>query len=262
VVIFFPPGQPDSHQFAGLGWGEPQNAESQEGFHVVRWDEDEGPLAKSDEHLSLPLAQTTFARRQAIVGPKNNLAAFEDGSAFLTRQDVGKGEVYFCGSLPQSDWSSLGDGPVLVPMLQRLLLAGGRRLQQATFAACGELGAVDLARQWVSVDSTKPKDIRFEAGVYRSGDRLLAVNRPAAEDEPDVMDSDDVRKLFGNLPVQTLQEKTLDVGQLQGEAWRIFVFAMLLFLIGEGMLILPARQTVESPGRRAPAPRRKEEQPA
>jgi len=262
VVIFFPPGQAGPRQFAGLGWGEPQNAESQEGFRILRWNEDEGPLAKSDEHLSLPLAQTAFTRRQTMVGPKNVLAAFEDGAAFLARQNIGKGEVYFCASLPQADWSSLGEGPVLVPMLQRLLLAGGRRLQQASFAACGELGSLDLARQWVSVDSTRQKDIRFEAGVYRNGDRLLAVNRPPAEDEPDVMDSDEARKLFGGLPVQTLEERHFDVGQLQGEVWRVFVFAMLLFLIGEGILILPARRPLPVPARGAPNPPRREEQPA
>jgi hypothetical protein len=262
VVIFFPPGQAGPRQFAGLGWGEPQNAETPEGFRILRWDEDEGPLAKSDEHLSLPLAQTTFARRQMIAGPKNVLAAFEDGASFLARQDVGKGEVYFCASLPQSEWSSLGEGPVLVPMLQRLLLAGGRRLQQVSSAACGELGSLDLARQWVSVDSTRQKDIRFEAGVYRSGDRLLAVNRPPAEDEPDVLDSDEARQLFTGLPVQTLEERQFNVGQLQGEVWRVFVFVMLLFLIGEGILILPARRPAPNPPRAAPRPPRQEEQPA
>jgi hypothetical protein len=262
VVIFFPPGQADPRQWDGLGWGEPQNAQAQEGFRILRWNEDEGPLAKSDEHLSLPLAQTTFTRRQTIIGPKNILAAFEDGAAFLARQNVGKGEVYFCSSLPQDDWSSLGDGPVLVPMLQRLLAAGGRRLQQASSADCGELGSVDLARPWVSVDSTRQKDIRFESGVYRSGDRLLAVNRPSAEDEPDILDSDEARNLFGPLPVQTLEEKHFDFGQLQGEVWRVFVCAMLLFLIGEGILILPARRPAPVPARGAPTPPRREEQPA
>jgi hypothetical protein len=262
VVIFFPPGQAASRQFAGLSWGDAQTSDSPEGFRILRWNEDEGPLAKSDEHLSLPLTQTTFARRQQIIGPKNVLAAFEDGSAFLARQGVGKGEVYFCASLPQTEWSSLGEGPVLVPMLQRLLLAGGRRLQQVSAVACGELGPADLARSWVCVDSTRSKDIRFEAGVYRGGDRLLAVNRPPAEDEPDVIDTDEARKLFGGLPVQTLEERHLEVGQMQGEIWRVFVFAMLFFLIGESILILPAKPPPPGPARPAPRPQQREEQPA
>jgi hypothetical protein len=225
-----------------MSWGDAQNAEGQEGFRILRWDEEEGPLAKSDEHQSLPLAQTTFMRRRAINGQKNALAAFEDGAAFLTHQSLGRGEIYFCASLPDPAWSSLGEGPVLVPMLQRMLLAGGRRLQQVSAVACGELSAVDQARQWAPVDSTEAKDIRTQAGVYRSGDRFLAVNRPASEDEPEILDSDQARKLFGDLPVQTLQERYLNVGQLQGEIWRVFVFAMLLFLLGEAVLILPPRR--------------------
>jgi hypothetical protein len=31
--------------------------------------------------------------------------------------------------------------------------------------------------------------------------------------------------------------------RLQGEIWRLFLFAMLLFLIAEGILILPAPST-------------------
>jgi hypothetical protein len=254
VVIFFPPGQPDPHLLGGMGWGAPQTSESPDGFRILRWNEDEGPLARSDEHSSLPLTQTAFARRQAMIGQKNVLAAFEDGAAFLARQNVGHGEVYFCASLPQEDWSRLGDGPVLVPMLQRLLVAGGRRLQQASNVACGELSPADLARQWVSVDSTRAKDIRFEAGVYRSGDRFLAVNRPSAEDNADVIDTDEARKLFGGLPVQTLEERRTNVDQIQGEIWRVCVFIMLLLLIAEGLLILPARSAAPTSARSGGVP--------
>jgi hypothetical protein len=77
-----------------------------------------------------------------------------------------------------------------------------------------------------------------------------------------VIDTDQARKLFGGLPVQTLEERNVEVGQLQGEIWRVFVFAMLLFLIGEGILILPARAPAPSPSRPAPRPQPREEQPA
>jgi hypothetical protein len=257
VVVFFPPGQPDARQFAGMGWGSVQEAENAEGFRILRWGEDEGPLAKSDEHTSLPLGQTAFQRRQSIVGSKDALAAFDDGTTFLARQSLGKGEIYFCASLPDPAWSGLGDGPVLVPMLQRMLLAGARRVQQVSSAACGELSLADQNLPWISVDSTVPKDIRTQAGVYRAGDRFLAVNRPMAEDDSELVDPDEARKLFGDLPVQTLQERHFETGQLQGEIWRVFLFAMLLFLIVEGILILPARREISPPSRK---PARSEEQ--
>lgn len=260
VVIFFPPGVSDARRFAGLGWGDIQNSDSRDGYRILRWSEDEGPLARSDEHASLPLDQTQFLRRQLIAGQKNALAAFEDGSAFLVRQDVGKGQAYFCASLPEAGWSSLADGPVLVPMLQRLLLAGGRRLQQVSSVACGELDAADGARQWTAVDSVEKKDIHTQAGVYRSGDRMLAVNRPAAEDDPEIVSSEQARALFGALPVQLWREQGFATNQLQGEIWRVFVFAMLVFLIAEGVLMLPVARKPSPPARTKP--KIPEEQPA
>jgi len=255
VVVFFPTGRPDAQQFAGMGWGGVENSvDKGSPFRLRRWNEDEGPLAKSDEHFSLPLAETSFSQRQLVAGQKDSLAAFDDGAAFLTRAVYGKGEVYFCSSLPDDRWSSLSDGPVLVPMLQRLIETGAQRLQPVSTISCGELSAADQALHWTSVDSPAPKDIRVEAGVYRSGDRLLAVNRPAAEDNPEIISLDDAKKLFGDLPLQTLQEQRTQFGQAQGEIWRVFLFIMLLTLIGEGFLILPSKpRPAQPPRKRNPA---------
>lgn len=258
VVVFFPTGQSDSQQFNGLGWGNVETADTDQNYRIVHWDEDQGPLAKTDERASLPLNQLNVQRRQLITGQKNTLAAFEDGAAFLVRQSLGKGEIYFCATLPNYDWSSLADGPVLVPMLQRLIQTGARHLQQSSIIACGELSASDQNRKWDSVDSTKPKDIHVQAGVYRSGDRLLAVNRPASEDEPDVLDVDQAHKLFGDLPFQMMQDRRNPLGQLQGEIWRVFLVIMLLFLIGEGILILPARKQAGPAASRPPQPKLQE----
>jgi hypothetical protein len=247
VVVFFPPGHADAAQFNGLGWGAVEDAPAADGFHVLRWNQEEGPLANSDEHLGLPLTQTVFTRRQTIAGQKNVLAAFADGAALLARENLGLGEIYFCASLPANDWSSLSDGPVLVPMLQRLLLDGARRLQQAAIISCGELSAADQARQWVSVDSPAPKDIRYQAGVYKSGDRMMAVNRPAAEDDPEVVEPGEMQKMFGDLPMQMFQDKHVETGQLEGEIWRLFLFTMLLLILVEGILILPAPRREPQP---------------
>jgi hypothetical protein len=243
ALIFFPPGQAEAQRFSGVGWGEMQSAEAGKEFRIIRWDEEQGPLAKTDEGLSLPLTQTRFLRRQLIVGQKGVLAAFDDGTPFLTRQKVGRGDVYFCASLPNGEWSSLGDGVVLVPMLQRLLQAGAKRLQQVTMVEVGELSATELARQWTSLDAPTTKDIRTQAGVYRSGERLVAVNRPAAEDEPELVEPAEAQRLLGALPFQMLAEQQAQTESLQGEIWRLFLFAMLIFLLVEGALILPPRSS-------------------
>jgi hypothetical protein len=245
VAIFFPSGKSDPQNFSGISWGEVQTAENEKPFHITKWDEEQGPLAKTDEGFSLPLAQTEFVRRQNIVGAKSSLAAFSDGVPFLSRQIVGRGEINFCASLPNNEWSTLGDGPVLVPMVQRLLQSGSKRLQQVASVNCGQLSPADLQRQWTSVDSAARKNIRTQAGVYRSGDRLIAVNRPPAEDELEILESGEAEKLFSGVSFQMLQEREKRSDALQGEIWRLFLFGMLIFLIGESVLILPGKVRAE-----------------
>jgi hypothetical protein len=77
---------------------------------------------------------------------------------------------------------------------------------------------------------------------YQSGDLLTAVNRPAAEDDPEIADFGEIKKFFGDLPLQMLQDRRVDTGQLQGEIWRLFLFFMLLLLLSEGLLILPGKR--------------------
>jgi hypothetical protein len=39
----------------------------------------------------------------------------------------------------------------------------------------------------------------------------------------------------------------VETGQLQGEIWRLFLFLMLLLLLGEGLLILPGKMPGAAP---------------
>jgi hypothetical protein len=245
AIIFFPTGQPDAQRFLGMGWGEVQNAETDKPFRIVRWDEEQGPLARTDEGFSLPLAATGFSRRQALTGHKSVLAAFDDGAPFLVRQTIGRGEIYFCTSLPEDQWSTLAEGPVLVPMLQRLMQNGSRRLQQVASIATGELTVIDQTRRWESIEEAGAKDLRIHAGVYRAGERLMAVNRPASEDDPEMLELERTQSLFGGLPLQMFAQQRQRAEGLQGEIWRLFLIGMLLFLIVESLLILPTQTRAE-----------------
>jgi hypothetical protein len=239
IVIFFPTDNAGTNNFQGLGWGEVSQAKGNFRFSINQWNEIDGPLARTEEGLSLPIRQAEFLRRVAISGAKNILASFSDGAPFLVRQAIGKGEIFFCASLPKPDWSNLGEGPVLVPMLQRLLQAGGKRLQSANFAECGRTSNPDEARLWVSVAGGK--DARYESGVYKTSTGLIAINRPPEEDDPERLALADAKRLFGAISVQTFQEKENSRDRLQGEVWRIVLMLMLLFLLLEGILILPPK---------------------
>jgi hypothetical protein len=251
VVLFLPPGRTDTGKFLGLGWADSQPAPADKPFKIAKWEQQEGPLAKTDEGLSLPLTDLEITRRAVITGDSTALASFADGPPLLTRRALGKGQFFFLATLPHDDWSTLGDGPVLVPMLQRLLQTGARRLNQETMAACGELSALDRAKQWTSADGATGRNITLHAGVYRAGERLLAVNRPAAEDDRALITPDSAKGLLGPLPLQLLQERTARSDALQGEIWRLFLIGMLAFLFLEAWLVLPAKKPA-SPDADAP----------
>ena len=250
-VVFFPPGQPSTARFAGLGWGEKQTS-GDAGFAVGRWDEDQGPLANTDEGLLLPLAKLGVRQRQQVVGQAAVLAAFDDAQALLVRQALGKGEVYFCTTLPLLAWSEMGDGLMVVPMLQRLLAAGSRRLQRDSVAECGQVSAGDLQLEWTSAETDLRGDVQTQAGVYKNGDRWLLVNRPAAEDEFERVEDSAVAGLFGSLPFQLFLADRDDTA-LQGEIWRLFLFLMLLALLVEAWLIRPSSMAEAAPLKPQPA---------
>ncbi len=246
VVVFLPSDGTNHASFFNTTWAGLEGATEDSNFIVQQWNEAEGPLARTDEGMSLPLGSLEIRKRQLIDGTSSTLASFADGRPLLTRGTHGRGNYFFCATLPHRDWSNLEDGGVLVPMIQRLLEQGTRRLNRETMIAAGELSPIDRNRVWRSLDSTELKNIRLHAGVYRSGDRLLAVNRSAAEDDAELVEPSAAVKLFGDLPVQWSEQTDVDAASLQGEAWRMFLAGMLIFLITESWLVLP------------PAPRSKE----
>src|SRR5262249_40133448 len=107
--------------------------------------------------------------------------------------------------------------------------------------ACGDGTPLDGSARWVAVDSDRPKDIRTQSGVYRSGAKLVAVNRPPREDDREILDADKAKALFGGVSVQLFEEQRNGSAKLQSELWRLFLFGMAGFLLIEAILILPER---------------------
>ena len=134
-------------------------------------------------------------------GDWHAVASFVDGKPFLLRSFIGKGQAYVCTTLPEAGWSSLGKSWLLIPMVQRIVAAGGGRLSGQESALCGEWTPTG-DEPWMTVDSETRKDCRWQAGVYRSGERLVALNRPSREDMPGALSIDEACDLFGELPVQ------------------------------------------------------------
>jgi hypothetical protein len=250
ALIFLPSGAPDGNSFLSASWSAP----SSQPHRIARWDEQDGPLADSQSGAPLPLGALAVSRSAGISNGGEIRAAFEDNAPFLTERVAGKGRVYFCATLPRPDWSTLDDGRVLVPMLQRILQQGAARFAAGSFIEAGDASLLDDPGGWTCLTSPTPRDIRSQAGVYRDGSRLVAVNRPADEDDPDRLSQSEARDLFTPLSTFFFAERGAAPESLQGEIWRAFLFAMLIFLAGESFLSLPpsrqsapARETKPQP---------------
>ena len=239
VVVFLPPTEASAETFAGIAWGEPERATIETPFKIGRWDQISGPLSDTDEGLSLPLEQLDVYQRRALTGYESVLASYSDGSPLLARKSLGQGAIYFLTTLPRPDWSTFAEGTILIPLVQRLLQDGARRQEKITFAISGELDPLLEEVAWRPVGGNDEADFRWTAGVYRAGDRWLAVNRAASEDEVGRLEGAQASALFGDLPLAVQEEKAEVTEALQGEAWRLFLIGMLVFLIAEGFLILP-----------------------
>ncbi len=236
-LIFFPALTPDGNSFATTSWGA--MAEPAHPMRVTHWGAQDGPLADSESGAPLPLASMQILRAKTISSGGDIRATLGNDTPFLTERVAGKGRVYFCATLPQADWSTLGDGAVLVPMLQRILDEGAKRFAAGSFLDAGDASLIDNPAGWTSLGAPAPRDIRTQAGVYSNGSRLVAVNRPADEDDPARITTADANRLFAPLNTFVFAEKGAGPEALQGEIWRALLFAMLIFLVGESFLSLP-----------------------
>jgi len=271
MVVCFP-GELDSEtEFAGIRWGalkptfneqgkpypswREMVAAQGEGEHlgprVVSWEESEGPLARTEEGYSLPMDSLYFSQRRTIEGGGIVLASIARDSKperkaepLIVRKVRGKGEIIFIGTAPRDTWSSLNFSIVLPIMLQRMVSSGAAtgsgRFSSDRMLAAGD----DPARpgeRWISVggEEGESRDFNTEAGVYRLGNRVVAVNRPEREDLVPSMEGDEAVELFGEMPVALFQEKREGSAGDPKEIWKWFLALMAVALLVEGFLILP-----------------------
>ena len=264
VLLAFPPRGEPSAGPAGLAWAAEEAAQQGAPFRVTAWDELDGPLAKTDSGASLAVGQLEILRRQIPTGGEfaHVFATFADGRPFLVGRKVGTGHVFACASLPDREWSNLGDGFVLVPLVQRLLALGGARLAPPTMAVAGEWQPTDEREIWTAVETNGPRDRRWHAGVYQSGGRRIALNRPANEDVPDIVDRARLPELLRGVKLNIMAGALeLKADRLQSEIWPAMLILAMLFMCVEMLLatskaLLPTRAVPKPAG--APPIRRPE----
>lgn len=207
-------------------------------FRVATWRNSDGPLGKTQDGKDLRLPEVVFTKRTTLSSDGSVLALFDDGQPFFTKQPFGRGAFYNCASLPVREWSTLGEGAVLVPLVQRLVQEGARRLGNSLDAEVGDPRF--LRANNLTVSETKgPVSAKTTAGVYQQDTKLLAINRPAREDDPDRLDDAGVREAMGSIPYRLFEETGTGPSAVATEVWRWCLLLMMLFLTAEAFFALP-----------------------
>lgn len=248
-LLFLPDETEDeTESFLGCGWGE--WIETQQEARVTRWQTDQDLLANAQSGLPLSLPELRIQRYRALRGERISLATLEGGAPLLARVGKAGAHVYFLTTTAQSRDSNLAsEGVVLFVMLQRALIAGADNLGRARQRVAGEEARSLLARDasgggWERLSQVRqgiPLAPHLQAGVYRQGERLVAVNRDLREDSPERVTDDELAGLFEGLPYDRIDGRINSSGGLFSEIWPAFLLLMLIALLAESVLCLPKR---------------------
>jgi len=250
-VVFFPPADPDGREFAGCRWTEWTT--HPEPLAPETWRTDEDLLANTRAGAALPVGELAVTRSCGLAGEIVPLASLAGGGPLVARVATRQGGVYFCATTPAARDSSLAsEGIVLSSLVQRAIDRGLESLSPARqfdagAAAVAALGGTGAGWTRIAGSTEAPVDASgTQPAVYAREGRLVAVNRPAAEDAARSLPADRVDGLFQGLAFSRRDGRAGGADSLVQEIWRAFLIAMVLALIGEGLLCMPSRQAARA----------------
>ena len=254
-VVFFPPEFPpagDASAFAGVTWREwtahPQPVRPEQ------WRSDEDLLANTLSGGALPVGELEVLRSCGLEGELVPLASLPGGVPLVARVPDGRG-IFFCATLPRPGDSTLAsEGIVLYAILQRAIdrgaepLAGARQLDAGPAAQLllTEAGSGSRWERVAGSDGAVSAEAGLHAGVYAAEGRLVAVNRSPAEDSSAIAAAERIDGLFRGLSYTRATGTAGRGDSIVQEIWRAFLIAMLLALVGEGLLSLPRRRATRA----------------
>lgn len=260
-LLMLPPENADGSQAFGVRWAGweslqegaasvPQEnetaAEAQRNrlARIAQWQNDSQLLANTLSGAPLPLGQLGIRRLCKLEGKFEALASLPDGNPFLASVPLSPQDptpITLCATTPSDRDSTLGgDGVVLYVTIQRMLAAGAQRVGTTKNASAGtQHRAVDATSKMVfGSESAISNEYAMHSGVYRNDNALVALHRDTEEDSMRSVDSQNLERMFGDLPWAKIVAGKRASSLVQ-EIWRWFVVAMLAALLIEAVLCLP-----------------------
>lgn len=255
-IMFFPSPlmAASSRQFASIRWG----GWIQEDNQVTSWESEKDLLSNTQNGDSLPVGDLRVQRYAQLEGDYITLATLSQGATILAKSIDTGSPVYFCTTTVNPLDSNLASsGVVLFAMIQRAIEQG---VKSQGVCRLTEAGAIEFDRRWSDNSNGRgdnwikvagnPGVLSTEqpshAGIYRSGDRWVAVNRPLAEDDSRLVSDEKLASLFGDLSFRTVRDEVGAERSLIQEVWRLFLLVMLVMLLAESVLSLPRRSVPQA----------------
>jgi hypothetical protein len=241
-AIFLPPKVPGDREFLGARWKSWIDSASKDAL-VANWRGDQDLLANTQSGALLPVGQLQVHRYCGLSGDVLPLSSLQGGAPLLARSAQNHSGAYFFATTTLPADSSLAtDGVVLYVLVQRAMAAGASALGTIRQLTAGETLPNISPDTWQRLGG--PEDsvsgaYPFHRGVYSASDQLLAVNRPAAEDQAPILEDERVASLFDGLNFIRVDHRAGHIGILIEEIWRPFLAAMIIALIVEAALCLP-----------------------
>ncbi|HSP44234.1 MAG TPA: BatA and WFA domain-containing protein [Luteolibacter sp.] len=249
-VLFLPPGTASTTPFFDITWSDPADAPAGKFFILGDWNRADGPLRDGIDGTPVAGDRLKAIRRQIPLGEATPLARWEDGEPALIRRIFDHGTAWLLGTTPDYTWSNLGDADVLLPLVQRIIATAADRFDASHLATVGSPAARLLAgetrRRVDDYGTPDPANTEFEAGIHQLGERVIAINRPPAEDSPEVLARETLDAVLDGTGYTLLdQAGQATDSTLSRDVWRAFLIGTLFFLISEALLCLPRKPSDE-----------------
>src|SRR5206468_4252765 len=164
------------------------------------------------------------------------------GAPLLGRVATDRGGVYFWTTTPALRDSTLAtNGVVLYAFIQRALAAGSAALGNTRSIDAGYTASEDKTnwQRLLGGADGLSTEAASHAGVYAAGERMLAINRPPAEDDTRIVPDATVAELFRGLDFTRVDDRPGNASSLIEEIWRAFLMLMLAAMVLEAALCLP-----------------------
>lgn len=255
LVILPPPHTSETGDAALLGnrweaWEDRADSPASAGW----WRTESGLLENTRNGSPLSVDQLRFFKTRAFSGELQPLLKLEDETVVIAKAlTETEGSLYFWGTLPRTDHSTLAtEGVSFFIMTHRSLAEGANSVSKARMLETG-INAPLSGMQEIENSAPESNLIAtglvpgaFESDRDSGNQRLIALNRPVTEDSSETLNTDALEILLEGVEYRRISDEVGSGSSLAAEIWRAFLVAMALALLVEAILCLPPRPETES----------------